>query len=477
MPHKVPQILTVDDDAVTCELLCEVFTREGFDAIFANSGEDALIEVARHRPDLLRSDIRMKTRLDGLSLLEIIRREYPATPVVLMTAFGSMETAVRAVKEGAFDYISKPFNMDELVTIVRRALANGRSKQRVSDLDQEEWGSGLVGRTPPMLEVYKMIARVSDSRAAVLVTGESGTGKELVARAIHYHGARSEAPFVAVNCGALTETLLESELFGHVKGSFTGAIANKRGIFEQAGEGTVFLDEISETSPSLQVKLLRVLQEREVVPVGSAEPIKVGARVIAASNSDLEKLSAAGAFRSDLLYRLNVIQLHLPPLRERREDVHLLVAHFLRKHTPGATSLSLDEDAMKCLTNYAWPGNVRELENVIERAITLSQGGRITTDDLPPRVRLQAPLDTPPLYPDDLAELFSGLPNLDEIERRYVLHVLEATGNNRKRAAEILGINRKTLYRMAARYAIDFGVVSASKVDAGDSRALVATSQ
>jgi two-component system, NtrC family, response regulator AtoC len=387
--------------------------------------------------------------------MEIVRREYPSVPVVWMTAFGSIETAVRAVKEGAFDYISKPFNIDELVAIVRRALTNGASKQLAPGLDEEEWGSGLIGRTPAMLEIYKMIARVSDSRAAVLVTGESGTGKELVARAIHNHGSRSEARFVAVNCGALTETLLESELFGHVKGSFTGAIANKRGIFEQAGEGTVFLDEISETSPSLQVKLLRVLQEREVVPVGSTEPIKVGARVIAASNTDLEKLSASGAFRGDLLYRLNVIQLHLPPLRERRDDIHLLVAHFLRKHANGSGA-ALDEQAMQCLTAYSWPGNVRELENVIERAITLSQGGVITIEDLPPRIHCQQSYETPPLSADDLAELFSGLPNLDEIERRYILHVLEATGNNRKRTAEILGINRKTLYRMAARFEIEF---------------------
>jgi DNA-binding NtrC family response regulator len=460
MPRKIPQILTVDDDAVTCELLCEVFTREGFNAAFANSGETALVEVARQPPDLLLSDIRMKTRLDGLSLLEIVRREYPSVPVVLMTAFGSIETAVRAVKEGAFDYISKPFNIDELVAIVRRALSNGSGKQLASALDEEEWSSGLIGRTASMLEIYKMIARVSDSRAAVLVTGESGTGKELVARAIHNHGSRSAARFVAVNCGALTETLLESELFGHVKGSFTGAIANKRGIFEQAGDGTVFLDEISETSLSLQVKLLRVLQEREVVPVGGAEPIKVGARVIAASNTDLEKLSASGAFRGDLLYRLNVIQLHLPPLRERREDIHLLVAHFLRKHAQGPTP-ALDEKAMQCLTAYSWPGNVRELENVIERAITLSQSGVITLDDLPPRIRSQRSYSTPPLSADDLAELFSGLPNLDEIERRYILHVLDATGNNRKRTAEILGINRKTLYRMAARFEIEFGSISA----------------
>src|SRR5689334_3409799 len=457
MSHKIPQILTVDDDAVTCELLCEVFTREGFDATFAKSGEDALVEVERQRPDLLLSDIRMKTRLDRLSLLEIVRREYPAVPVVLMTAFGSIETAVRAVKEGAFDYISKPFNIDELVAIVRRALANGTGKQVASDLDEEDRSSGLIGRTAAMLEIYKMIARVSDSRAAVLITGESGTGKELVARAIHNHGTRSTERFVAVNCGALTETLLESELFGHVKGSFTGAIANKRGIFEQAGEGTVFLDEISETSAALQVKLLRVLQEREVVPVGGTEPIKVGARVIAASNSDLEKLSASGAFRGDLLYRLNVIQLHLPPLRQRREDIHLLVAHFLRKHALGPTgSIALDEKTMQALAAYSWPGNVRELENVIERAVTLNQGGVVTMEDLPARIRLQPSHDTPPLSSDDLAELFSGLPNLDEIERRYILYVLDATGNNRKRTAEILGINRKTLYRMAARFEIEF---------------------
>jgi len=460
MQRKVPQILTVDDDAVTCELLCEVFSREGFGAAFANSGEAALAEVARQPPDLLLSDIRMKTPLDGLSLLEMVRREYPSIPVVLMTAFGSIETAIRAVKQGAFDYISKPFNIDELVAIVRRALANGTGKQIKSDPEDDERSSGLIGRTPAMLEIYKMIARVSDSPAAVLITGESGTGKELVARAIHNHGTRSSERFVAVNCGALTETLLESELFGHVKGSFTGAIANKRGIFEQAGEGTVFLDEISETSAALQVKLLRVLQEREVVPVGGADPIKVGARVIAASNSDLEKLSASGAFRGDLLYRLNVIQIHLPPLRQRRDDIHLLVAHFLRKHAPGPTgSIALDEKTMQALAAYSWPGNVRELENVIERAVTLNQGGVVTMEDLPARIRLQLSQDTPPLSSDDLAELFSGLPNLDEIERRYILYVLEATGNNRKRTAEILGINRKTLYRMAARYEIEFAHV------------------
>src|SRR5258705_3181469 len=461
MPRRPPHILVVDDDTVTCELLCEVFTHEGFDTSCEHSGEEALSALSVSQPDLLLSDIRMKTRLDGLSLLELVRRDYSAIPVVLMTAFGSIETAIRAVKEGAFDYISKPFNIDELVAIARRALANGSRGQPSAIFEDEGRTSGLIGRTPPMLEVYKMIARVSDSRAAVLVTGESGTGKELVARAIHNHGPRAAAPFVAINCGALTETLLESELFGHVRGSFTGAIGNKRGIFEQSAEGTVFLDEISETSAGLQVKLLRVLQEREVVPVGSTEPIKVGARVIAASNSDLEKLSASGAFRRDLLYRLNVIQLHLPPLRERREDIQMLVAHFLRKHIPDSMEpVAIDEKAMSCLTGYSWPGNVRELENVIERAITLRQGGTITVEDLAPRIHLQHSHNTPPLSADDFAQIFAGLPSRDEIDRRYILHVLNATASNRKRTAEILGINRKTLYRMAARFQIEFGLTS-----------------
>jgi DNA-binding NtrC family response regulator len=468
MPRKPPRVLVVDDDKVTCELLCEVFTHEGYDTTFEHSGEEALAALAASLPDLLPdlllSDIRMKTRLDGLSLLELVRRDYSAIPVVLMTAFGSIETAIRAVKEGAFDYISKPFNIDELVAIARRALANGSARQPSAVLEDEGRTSGLIGRTPSMLEVYKMIARVSDSPAAVLVTGESGTGKELVARAIHTHSPRTGAPFVAVNCGALTETLLESELFGHVKGSFTGATGNKRGIFEHAGEGTVFLDEVSETSPGLQVKLLRVLQEREVVPVGGTEVIKVRARVIAASNGDLEKLSAAGAFRRDLLYRLNVIQLQLPPLRERREDIPLLVAHFILKHSLNTQQpATIEEEVIRALCAYSWPGNVRELENVVERAITLSQGGRITSNDLPPRISLEhAGNATPPLSADDLADLFSGLPSLDELERRYILHVLDATGSNRKRAAEVLGINRKTLYRMAARFEIELGLQAAA---------------
>jgi two-component system response regulator AtoC len=470
MPRELPRILIVDDDPVTCELLCEVFAREGFNARSEQSGEAALETIEKDfHPDVLVSDIRMKTRLDGLALLDAVRRAHPRLPVVLMTAFGSIETAIRAVKEGAFDYISKPFDIDTLVSTVKRALAatrsnelkgeaNARDENESADAEaiHDEAETLIVGRNPAMLEVYKMIARVSDKNAAVLITGESGTGKELVARAIHAHGARAHAPFVAVNCGALTETLLESELFGHAKGSFTGAISNKRGIFEQAEHGTVFLDEISETSPALQVKLLRVLQEREVTPVGSVQGVKVNARVIAASNSDLDKLSSEGHFRRDLFYRLNVINIHLPPLRERRDDIPLLVANFLRKHTPeGHTPPLVEDEAMRALVNYSYPGNVRELENIIERAITLNQGGRITLEDLPFKVQNEEASTTHNANGrDDLARLFEGLPTLDEIERRYLLHVLEATGDNRKRAAEILGINRKTLYRMAERFNI-----------------------
>jgi two-component system, NtrC family, response regulator AtoC len=460
MSHETPSILIVDDDPVTCELLCEVFTREGFAARFTQSGESALAEIRSDQPDILVSDIRMKARLDGLALLDHAQREWPSLPVILMTAFGSLETAIKAVKEGAFDYISKPFDIETMVATVQRALAL-RATGRKNGLDDgggdEEIASGLVGRNPAMLEIYKMIARVSDSRAAVLITGESGTGKELVARAIHAHGLRQGSPFVAVNCGALTETLLESELFGHVKGAFTGAIANKRGIFEQAGEGTVFLDEISETSAALQVKLLRALQEREVVPVGGNSQVKVQARMIAASNSDLEKLCDEGQFRRDLFYRLNVINIHLPPLRERRDDIPLLVTHLLRKHTQqGQTPPVVDERALHYLISYSWPGNVRELENVIERAITLNRSGRITRDDLPPKVcGYDAESVAAKPGADDLAALFVGLPTIDEMERRYLLYVLDAAGGNRKRAAEILGINRRTLYRMAERFQIE----------------------
>ena len=457
MACERPRITVVDDDLVTCELLCEVFSQEGFAVAFAQSGQAALDAVASIRPDVIVSDIRMKGGLDGLALLQRLRRDHPEIPVVLITAFGSIETAIRAVKDGAFDYISKPFDLAALVGTVRRALAIPPSAAPpMSDDEPVDVARQIIGRSPAMLEVYKMVARVADANAAILITGDSGTGKELVARAIHRNGVRHLQPFVAVNCGALTETLLESELFGHVRGAFTGAIANRRGLFEQAGEGTVFLDEISETSAALQVKLLRVLQERQVTPVGGERAIGVRARVIAASNTDLERLTRAGGFRRDLWYRLNVINIHLPPLHERSEDIPLLAAHFLHKYSQvGSPVPTLSDGAVAVLGAYLWPGNVRELENTILRAVTLSRGAVITEEDLPRHVRHEQAAGSPPLEAADPAVLFAGLPTISEVERRYLTHVLQAAGVNRKRASEFLGINRRTLYRMAVRFGLE----------------------
>ncbi len=452
-PTEGPRVLIVDDDIVTCELLTEVFEGEGFRPTFAQDPETALNMVHQSPPDVIVSDIRMRARTDGFHLLECVLRDHPSVPLILITAFGSIETAIRAMKDGAFDYVSKPFDLASLVKVVRRAVAS-RAPERESSPDEEEPQDDypLIGRSPAMLEVYKMAAKVADADAAVLITGESGTGKELVARAIHREGKRGRHPFIAVNCGALTETLLESELFGHVRGSFTGAVASRQGIFEQAGEGTVFLDEVGEMSPALQVKMLRVLQEREFVPVGGTTVQRVRARVVAASNMDLDFMAESGEFRRDLWYRMNVVNIHLRPLRERPGDVPLLVEHFLRRFTPAGRPVPALADGVRdLLAAYAWPGNVRELENTIERAVTLSRGSTITEDDLPPQLRL------PPHEEGrvETARFFEGLPTIGEMERRYVAHVLQLAGGNRTEAAAILGINRRTLSRMAARYKLE----------------------
>lgn len=465
MPLKKPFILVVDDDRVTCDLLCEVFEGEGLNAEFALSGEAALalLESGKDLPDLIISDIRMKTGLDGLGLLEQMQLKFPQIPIALMTAFGSSGTAIRAIKGGAFDYISKPFEIDELVIVVRRALADKTAEPenlieiKESENDDEPISeTTIIGRSPSMLEIFKMIARISDSAAAILITGESGTGKELVAKSIHRNGSRRDAPFIGVNCGALTETLIESELFGHVKGAFTGATSGTRGIFEQAADGTVFLDEIGETSPALQVKLLRVLQEREFVPVGGENPVKMSARVIAAGNADLDELSRNGNFRRDLFYRLNVINIHLPPLRNRREDIPLLAKYFLKKHTPeGVSTLVLEKPAEDWLAAQDWLGNIRELENAVERGVTLNQNGRITLADLGAEIKRETIHKNGAASRDyamnNLEKIFSDFPDLKEIEWRYAQMVLEAVDGNQTRAAEILGINRKTLYRLTLR--------------------------
>jgi DNA-binding NtrC family response regulator len=450
---KPKHILVIDDDPETCEFLTEVFGDQGWRVTSATTPEEA---EAKASPDLdlVVSDVRLEARLDGIDLLKRFRRELPDTPIILISGFGSLETAVEAVREGAFDFISKPFNVAEVVATARRAMERrGADEVREPDLERllENYSSsGLVGRSRQMIALYKEIARVASSRSTVLVTGESGTGKELVARAIHAHSARSGAAFVPVNCGALTETLLESELFGHQKGAFTGAVAEKRGLFEEADHGTIFLDEIGETSPALQVKLLRVLQEGEIRRVGGSAAVRVDVRVVAATNRDLEAEVKRGAFREDLFYRLSVVTLRVPPLRERAEDIPLLATHFLKRSaaTTGREA-TLSDGALRLLTAYGWPGNVRELENTIEHLVLYSRDARIAPEDLP--AKFQEAVPTVESGPSDL---FADLPTLDELERRYMLHVLDAVGGNRTRAAEVLGVDRRTLYRMADRFGV-----------------------
>jgi two-component system response regulator AtoC len=444
-------ILVVDDDQETRELLREVLAEEGFRVVTSGSGEEALEIGKLEFFDVIISDMRLGTNLNGLDLLRTYKSIQPESEVILITAFGSMETAIEAVKAGAFDYISKPFKIDEVVLQVRRALGN-RNLVRENRSLKRQLGSqvqltSLVGRSPKMLDIYKKIAMIADSRSTVLICGESGTGKELVAKAIHYNGLRADHCYYAVNCGALTESLLETELFGHVRGSFTGAVENKRGLIEEASGGTVFLDEVSEMSPGLQVKLLRALEEQEVRRIGSNQVIKVDVRVIAASNRNLAELVGEGKFRQDLYYRLRVIEIELPPLRERMEDIPLLVEHFLKKLGEERESpFSISPRALSALMSYDWPGNVRELENALESAVALNRSGVIVPEDLPPKVRAE------PRDGERLADFYSELPSLDEMEKRYMTHVLKVTGGNKVKTAAILGINRRTLYRKAEKY-------------------------
>ncbi len=444
-------ILVVDDDAVTQDLLREVLSDQGYRVVTSGSGEEALEIGKRENFDVIISDIKLGPNLSGLDVLRAYKAIQPESEVILITAFGSMETAIEAVKAGAFDYLSKPFKIEEVLLQVERALGaralvrENRSLHR--RLAAEDQLSSLVGRSPAMLEVYKKIAMVSDSRSNVLIYGESGTGKELVARAIHQNGPRAERRFLAVNCGALTESLLESELFGHMRGSFTGAVADKRGLFEEANGGTVFLDEVSEMSPGLQVKLLRTIEEQEVRRVGSNATIQIDVRIVAASNRNLTELASKGAFREDLYYRLRVIEIALPPLRERAEDIPLLVEHALRKFgAERGQSVSVEARALSALIGYDWPGNVRELENALEAAVALNRTGVISLGDLPEKIRAAS-------GPGERFEgLYADLPTLDDLEKRYIAHVLKVTGENKARTAGILGINRKTLYRMAERF-------------------------
>jgi DNA-binding NtrC family response regulator len=441
----MPRILIVDDDGEKCRFMAELLERGDRD-IRTTQRVDEALRLAREPFSLLISDINLDAAQNGMDVLRTFKQANPSGQVVLISGFGTLQTAIEAVRAGAYDYISKPFNISEVKATVERALADASAPIAVQRPQLEPPPPGLIGRTAGMLVVYKQIAHAANAAAPVLIIGESGTGKELVARAIHVNGRRATRPFVPINCGALTETVLESELFGHMRGAFTGAVADTKGIFEQANGGTVFLDEIGETSPALQVKLLRVLQEGEVRPVGASRLVKVDVRVVAATNVDLETEVSQQHFRQDLFYRLSVIVIRVPALRERREDVPLLIETFLRNACSRAgRRVELTRDAIAALTNYRWPGNVRELENTIERLVVLSRGSSVDLADLPFK---------PPTGPELEERLFVDLPSLDEIERRYLLHVIEQVGGNRTRAAEVLGIDRRTLYRMAERFGI-----------------------
>jgi DNA-binding NtrC family response regulator len=440
------RLLVADDDPMTCDFFKEILQDVPVDVSTCLEPRKAITLATEDRFDIVISDINFEQATTGIDVLKAIKAKRPETQVILVSGFGSLDTAIAAVREGAFDYISKPFNVDEVKTTVRRALEKRKAGQTADGQNEAIGGEPiLIGSSAKMLAVYKNIAYVADSRTTILIQGESGTGKELVARAIHAKGPRGARPFIGVNCGALTETLLESELFGHVKGSFTGAVADKHGLSHAAQGGTLFLDEISETSPALQVKLLRVLQQDEYTPVGSTKVLKTDARVIAATNRDLESLVRKNEFREDLFYRLNVVTIEVPALRERHEDIPKLIAYFSRRlRAKGHTPPQFSSKALEALVRYAWPGNVRELENTIERLALFSRGRLIEVSDLPEKIRQkQAPLES---------RLFEALPPLEEMERRYLFHVLKVLGGNRKKAAEVLKIDRRTLYRMLDRF-------------------------
>jgi len=438
-------LLVVDDDSVTINLLKEVLSKEGYDVETALSGEEAIARGMDNLFDIVITDVRMGDK-DGMEVLRSFKKIVPETTVIMITAFGSIETAIEAIREGAFDYISKPFKLDEIKFTIRRALEQRRLLQenrfyRQELLDKYQF-KNVIGRTPQMFEVYKTIAKVADTKSTVLIYGERGTGKELVARSIHYNSLRNDRPFILVDCGSLVETLMESELFGHVRGAFTGALSTKRGLFEEADGGTLFLDEVSNLSLSMQTRLLRFLQEHEIKRVGGMESIKVDVRVIAATNQLLEPLVKNGRFREDLFDRLNVVSITLPPLRERKEDIPLLAAHFLQRFSEeNHKNIShISPEVLEILTHYSWPGNVRELEHTIERAVILTIHPIILPEDLPRKI-VEEVKGTTFLLPEKPL-------SLKEVEKRYVLKVLEETKGNKRKASEILGIDRTTLYRI-----------------------------
>jgi DNA-binding NtrC family response regulator len=450
-----PSVLVIDDESGILDTLRILLKKEGFEVTTAQGGKAGLDAIRANAPDIVLTDVRMP-QVTGLDILQAVKEADPITPVLLMTAQASLQSAIQAVNAGAFYYLQKPFANDELLAILRRACEFRQIRVENKQLKQEirRTGGGPrpvvtrpVGKARRFLDVLRLADVVAPTDSTVLLGGESGTGKEVLARYIHDASLRAEGPFLSINCGALPETLLESELFGHVKGSFTGAVRDKQGLFAAARGGTFFLDEVGEMPPSLQVKLLRVLQQREVIPVGATEALPVDVRIIAATNRELEEEVRRGNFRSDLYYRLNVLAMDLPPLRERRDDLLLLIDHFLTEMAAerGAEVKALSAEALDAVMVYEWPGNVRELQNALEHATVLTKGSLIEPQHLPERITRQK---KEPL----VAERVQANPQLDLIERAYIMFVLQAEGGNKTRAAEALGIDPSTLYRKLSRY-------------------------
>ncbi len=455
-------LLIVDDELGMRQFLTHLFQREGHTVRLAENGREAVAQMREQAPDLIITDIRMAD-MNGVDLLRAAKELLPEVEVIMMTAFANVDTARDAFLLGAYDFVQKPFDNDLLKETVTRALEKITLVKKNEALVEENKAliqgqrtrgklGNIIGRSARMLSLYQMIETVAQVPSTVLVTGESGTGKELVARAIHDLGPRAEKPFVSVNCGAFTETLLESELFGYVKGSFTGANTNRKGLFEAANSGTIFLDEIGEMSPAMQVKLLRVLQERKVRPVGATEESTVDTRVIAATNRDLASMVSAGTFREDLYYRISVIPIELPPLRERAEDISELATHFVQKFcAPTGRTLRVSESAMRLLERYTWPGNVRELEHTIERAVALERTNSIEPERLPEKITNYNPYRVADAmeFPEEGINLTA---HLDQLEKTYVLEALRRTSGNQTNAAELLRLSVRSLRHLLDKH-------------------------
>jgi len=449
------RILVIDDEQSMRDFLSIMLKKEGYEVVAAENGEHALKAIHAEIYDLVITDVKMP-KVDGIEVLRTVKEVSPETVVIVITAFATTDTAVQAMKLGAYDYITKPFKVDEIKLIIQKALEKHHLRKENILLKREIAAragfENFVGKSEAMEKIFSLIRQVADTKSTVLISGESGTGKELVARAVHFSSARKDKPFVTVNCGALPETLLESELFGYMKGSFTGATSNKQGLFEAANGGTIFLDEISATTLNLQIKLLRVIQERTFMRVGGTTDIKVDVRVIAASNRDLQAEVAKGTFREDLFYRLNVIPIHLPPLRERKEDIAVLAEHFLNKFTTaGNEPKKMTGDTLKFFMNYRWPGNVRELENTIERLVILASGDTIRAEHVPDS--LKTATSCPELIPSDIPD--AGL-NMEELlenaEKTLLQKALEKSGGVKTEAAKLLGLSFRSFRHRLQKY-------------------------